>query len=432
MTIDRRRFLAGAGLATAAGALAATGPSPFTADDARGWRAVREQFELTPDYVHLGLFFITSHPRPVREAIERHRRGMDKNPLLYAGGHMHLEAEAQKAAADYLGAEAGEVALTDSTTMGLATVYHGLPLRAGQEILTTTHDHYATHESARLAAERVGATVRKIPLFDGFDSVSEDEIVGRIRRAVTPRTRAVGVTWVHSSSGVKLPLRAIAAALAEAHRGRAEEDRAFLIVDGVHGFGVEDEQAARTGCDFFVAGCHKWMFGPRGTGVVWAKRETWRLMRPTIPAFHGGPVAAWMRGETPPQEETDASWMTPGGFHSFEHRWALAEAFAFHKQLGRARVAARIHALNDQCKEGLARIPRVKLYTPRGSNLSAGLVCFDIEGLQPAEVVDRLLKRRILATTTPYAHSYARLAPSLLNTTEEIETTLKEIRALAS
>jgi selenocysteine lyase/cysteine desulfurase len=305
MTIDRRRFLAGAGLTAAASGVRGTAGarSPAETDAPRDWRAVREQFDLTPDYVHLGLFFITAHPRPVREAIERHRRGMDKNPLLYAGGHMHLEAAAQRAAAEYLGAEADEVALTDSTTMGLALVYHGLPLRAGQEILTTEHDHYSTHESARLAAERAGATLRKIPLYDRPDAASEDEIVARVARALTPRTRAVGVTWVHSSSGVKLPVRSIAGAVAEANRGRAEEDRAFLVVDGVHGFGVEDEQAAQTGCDFFVAGCHKWMFGPRGTGVVWAKRETWKQMRPTIPAFTGGPLAAWMRGEAPPRGE---------------------------------------------------------------------------------------------------------------------------------
>lgn len=434
MTMDRRHFLAGAGLAAAgAGALAADAlrPEPVAADPQREWRAVREQFDLDPDYVHLGLFFITSHPRPVREAIERHRRGMDRNPLLYAGGHMHLEAEAQKAAAEYLGAEPDEVALTDSTTMGLALVYQGMPLRAGQEILTTEHDHYSTHESARLAAERAGASVRRIPLFESPSTASEDEIVGRLRRAITPRTRAVGLTWVHSSTGMKLPLRAMAAAVAEANRGRAEEDRALLVVDGVHGFGVEDERAAQTGCDFFVAGCHKWLFGPRGTGVVWAKRETWKIMRPTIPAFHDGPAAAWMRGETPPQREMRASWVTPGGFHSFEHRWALAEAFAFHRRLGPGRVAARIHALNEQCKEGLAPMARVRLHTPRGSKLSAGLVCFEVEGLRPGEVVDRLLRRRILATTTPYATTYARLAPSLLNTEEEIETTLREIRALA-
>ncbi|MDQ3755530.1 MAG: aminotransferase class V-fold PLP-dependent enzyme, partial [Acidobacteriota bacterium] len=74
----------------------------------------------------------------------------------------------------------------------------------------------------------------------------------------------------------------------------------------------------------------------------------------------------------------------------------------------------------------------VKLYTPRGNKQSAGLVCFDVEGMKPKEVVSRLLARRIIASTAPYGVPYARLAPSLLNSPEEIETTLSEIRALAA
>jgi isopenicillin-N epimerase len=46
--------------------------------------------------------------------------------------------------------------------------------------------------------------------------------------------------------------------------------------------------------------------------------------------------------------------------------------------------------------------------------------------------VKRLLERRIIASTSPYAVSYVRLAPSLLNSPEEIEMTLREIRAFAS
>lgn len=456
MTLERRKFLAGAGLAVAAGALGGASlasrdtearggeardreaPARDT-DDTAGvagvepeWSWVRSQFDLASDFIHLGLFFIASHPRPVREAVERHRRAMDANPLLYVGGNIRkYEEEAQASAAEYLGGRPEEVALTDSTTMGLALVYQGLPLAAGQEILTTAHDHYSHHESARLAAERAGATVRRVALFDRLDSVSEDDIVARITRAVTARTRVVGVTWVHSSSGLKLPLRRIAEEIARTNRGRGERERVLLVVDGVHGLGVEDETIAETGVDLFVAGTHKWMFGPRGTGIVWARAETWQVMRPTIPAFTDATVGAWMRGENGPGARTQAAWVSPGGFHSFEHRWALPEAFEFHKRLGRARVAARIHALNEQCKEGLAAMRHVRLHTPRGSKLSAGLVCFDVEGMKPHEVTDRLLKRRILATTTPYATTHARLAPCLLNTPEEIERTLREIRAMA-
>ncbi len=436
MTINRRRFLTTTGFSVAAGALSASGPSSslmFASEpptNLHDWSAVRDQFAVSRDYIHLSSFFLASHPRPVREAIEKHRRAIDDNPFLYVERHMfEMPGQVRAAAAQYLGGKTEEVALTNSTTMGLAFVYHGLPIKAGQEILTTTHEHYVHHESIRLAAEKAGASVKKISLFDDFNSISEEDIVRRIKRAVGPKTRAVGITWVHSSSGLKLPVRRIAEMLAEVNAGRSEAERALLIVDGVHGLGVEDEWVAQMGCDFFVAGTHKWMFGPRGTGIVWAKADTWRQMRPNFPAFDFGPFAAWLRGETPPRG-MEASWVSPGGFQAFEYAWALPAAFAFHQRIGRARVAERIHSLNDRCKEMLARMSHIKLYTPRGNKLSSGLICFDVEGVKPEEVVARLLARRIIASTAPCGVPSARVAPSLLNSPEEVETTLREIRAL--
>ena len=123
--------------------------------------------------------------------------------------------------------------------------------------------------------------------------------------------------------------------------------------------------------------------------------------------------------------------MTPGGFHSFEHRWALDRAFGLHQEIGKARVAARIQELNSQLKEGLAAMPGITLHTPRDPALSAGLVCFEVAGLSQQAVVDRLRDRRIIATTTPYNPSYARLAAGLLNTPDEVETALRTVRALA-
>ncbi len=425
MTLDRRRFLTRTSFGLA-GALAAFPPGetatpivPSQSDPLRdGWEAVRGQFALARDYIHLGGFLLASHPAPVRDAIEAHRRGLDENPVdyLHAQGP-RCEHEVLDAAAHYLGARSSDIALTDSTTMGLGLLYNGLNLRAGQEILTTQHDYYATRESLNLKAKRTGASIRTIPLYERLDAVSEDSIVEAIVQALRPETRVIALTWVHSSTGLKLPIRRIADALDRVNAGREEPDRALLCVDGVHGFGVEDVAVAALGCDFFVAGCHKWLFGPRGTGLLWGHPRAWPAVTPTIPSFtYAG---------------TPASAMTPGGFHAFEHRWALTQAFQFHQQLGRSRVAARIHELNRQFKEGLAQMPSVTLYTPRSQTLSAGLICFDVAGLDPRTVVQRLAHQRIIATVTPYATSYARVAPSLLNSPEEIDRALAAIRGLA-
>jgi selenocysteine lyase/cysteine desulfurase len=238
----------------------------------------------------------------------------------------------------------------------------------------------------------------------------------------------VAVTWVHSATGVKLPIARFAAAIAELNKKRGEGDRILLCVDGVHGFGVERESPAELGCDFFSAGCHKWMFGPRGTGVLWGRPGAWKSHVGLIAAFEKAPYEAWMKGTTP--SGPGGVLATPGGFHTFEHRWALGEAFAFHKRLGRARVTARIHELGKQTREGLAAISGVKVHTPMSEALSAGLVCFEVQGMKAPEVVKRLLARKIIASVTPYATEYARFSPGILNTPDEIDRALREVRGL--
>jgi isopenicillin-N epimerase len=441
MPITRRNFLVSGSLSLAAGALSPllvqAGKTKASATaDLKDWESVRRQFDLAPDYIHLALFFLASHPRPVREAIEQYRAKIDANPLLSVDSAVfeqtdeNIPEQVCRAIANYIGGDAQDIALTQNTTTGLALLYHGLPLREGDEIVTTTHDHYVHHESIRLATGRCGATWRKIPLFDSYDSIAPDEIAERVRKAIGPKTRALGVTWVHSSSGVRLPIARIAESIAEANRGREEKDRVLLIVDGVHGLGVEDPKITAMGCDAFAAGTHKWMFGPRGTGFVWAKPAVWQKMRPVIPSFFSlEPYEAWAQ-EHEPQTPPRAAWFSPGGFQAFEHYWALPAAVRFHQNIGPARITARIHELNGQMKEGLARIPHVQLYTPRDENLSAGMVCFDVKGMNPQQVVKRLLDQRIAASTTPYRISYARVACSIVNTPQEVDAVLRAIRQL--
>lgn len=435
--INRRNFLVRSGLALGTALIASEVPSlsrsgALAATPSRSfdWQAVRDQFPLSRDLIHLAGFFLASHPTPVREAIERHRRGLDADPIGYWLAHeKEQEASVLRAAADYLGVSPTEIALTDSTTMGLGLLYGGLALQQDQEILTTTHDHYSTDVSLRLRAERTGATVRRISLYEELSTISRESLVKKLVGQVRDHTRIVAVTWVHSSTGLKLPIAEMAKALENINASRAEKDRIIFCVDGVHALGVEDFRLSDLGCDFFVAGTHKWMFGPRGTGFVWGHERAWPFANAIIPTFHSDAYDMWMR-VIPPRPLPMAIYMTPGGFHSFEHRWALDQAFVFHQAIGKPRVTQRIHDLNDHLKQGLAKMQHVTLRTPLSRDLSAGIVCFEVTGLKPDQVVRRLRERGIVASVTPYATQYARVAPGLLNSPEEIETVLKAIDEL--
>ena len=438
MALTRRSFLtAPTALAATAllpsGLLSALASQEGAPPDLSDWEKVRAQFVLDPAYAHFASFFLVSHPAPVRKAIDDYRRAIDSNPFLvlerglFEDEAHNVPLQVQAEIAEYLGGRAQDVCLTANTTTGLALVYHGLALTPGDEVLCTTHDHYSHHESIRLATERAGASMRKIPLFEDAATASIDSIIDALLAGIGPATRVVGLTWVHSSSGIRLPIREIASAL-RARQGAP----VLLVVDGVHGLGSTDETVATMGCDYFCAGTHKWMFAPRGTGLVWASAENWSRLRPLIPSFSDADqYVAWERQQAL-ASPNNANRMSPGGFVAYEHQWATAAAFRMHRQMGRKRVAARIGSLNDQCKAGLAQNPRVRIHTPRSAELSAGLVSFEVEGLKPGEVVQRLLARNIMASTSPYAITYARLAPSLVNTEEEVERAVRAVAEISA
>ena len=442
--LDRRDFLVRGGLLAGATTLAGAGgyvaarELARSEDDAQAagseaGKTDTRQFLLDPAYVNLTTFLLASHPRVVREAIERHRSGLDAGTALYLRqAEPMFEDEARDAAAEYLGTPAEQVALTDSTTMGLGLMYARLRLEPGDEVVTTEHDFYATHEPLRLREQLDGATVRRIRLYEEPENASVDAIVAAVSGALRPRTRALAVTWVHSSSGVKLPLREIAAAVARANRGRNDRERILLCVDGVHGFGAEDASPVDLGVDVFSSGCHKWLFGPRGTGLVWAAPHAWDRLAPTIPTFDGSAYVAWIEGRAPTQ--TPAGPLnTPGGFHSFEHRWALKEAFEFHRDFGRDKVASRTHALAKRLKEGLASIRGVTVKTPMEESLSAGLVCCDVSRRPARELVERLREEhKVVASVTPYATEYLRFGPSIANQEADVDRALEAVASLVA
>lgn len=450
--MQRRTFLKNASLALGSGILpaAAWPPEAHAAPSATGgaatrassatvgsatalnradWAELRDLFALSREHVHLATFLLASHPKPVAEAIERHRHGFDVNPAeYYALNSAEMDEAIPAAAAEYMGGKPDQVAMTDSTTMGLAMVASGLMLRPDDKVLHSEHDHYAMEQSFQLRAERTGARIRRVSLYDTPAEASVDQILTRLRAAITPATRVVAMTWVHSYSGVKLPIRAIGEMVAELNRTRDEADHILYLVDGVHGFGIEDIDVPSVGCDFFVAGTHKWLFGPRGTGVIWGSDRGWANCSAVVPSF-GAYYGVWLGYMTRDQVPV-GDYMTPGGFHAFDHRWALPEAFQLHLQLGKANVQKRIHELNTLTKEGLLEIDGVTLHTPLSPELSSGMVCFDYRDLNPYDVMMGLYGQGIISSTTPYRRSYARFAPSLINNEEEIERALVALASL--
>ncbi|WP_193076024.1 aminotransferase class V-fold PLP-dependent enzyme [Pseudomonas sp. FME51] len=417
---DRRTFLKHTGLLAASlpfagltnNGLAST-TLPSGADK---WSAFRQLFDVDEGYIHLANFLIAPHPRPVREAIEAYRAELDANPGLMMDYDSQItwnnEHNVRSWAARYLEVEPGQIALTGSTTQGLALVYGGVHIAPGQEILTSTHEHSSCYAALRFRSQGDGTPVRHIPLFENPHLVSTDEVLGSLQRELRSNTRVIGMTWVHSGSGVKLPIGEIGQWIREQNRSRNEEDQILFVVDGVHGFGVEDVSFSELNCDFLVAGTHKWLFGPRGTGVICSASQELQNISPTQATFS--------------PSDNFGTIMSPGGYHAFEHRWALANAFELQLQLGKADIQQRIHSLNSYCKQRLQELPNVELVTPLSPELSAGFSFFRIAGQDQEEVGAYLINNRVIVDSVHRdAGPVVRLAPGLLNNETEIDRVIE-------
>lgn len=170
-----------------------------------------------------------------------------------------------------------EVILTKGCTEGInlvATCLTGsspFRLKEGDEILVSTMEHHSNIVPWQLAAERVGATVRPIPVTDS----GEIDLDGYREMLKSGRVRVVAVVHVSNSLGTINPIKEIAR--------MAHEVGALVLVDGAQAgphtlVDVQDLDA-----DFYTLSCHK-IYAPTGVGVLFGKRH----LLEAFPPYHGG------------------------------------------------------------------------------------------------------------------------------------------------
>ena len=112
-------------------------------DESTRWKRVRREFTLSPGLVHLNCGTIGASPGLVTAAVIAYMQELEGNPMESMwGSSLGSQTEAVRAkAAEFLGAGKDEVVLTRNTTEGMNHVASGLDLKAGDEVLTTNHEH---------------------------------------------------------------------------------------------------------------------------------------------------------------------------------------------------------------------------------------------------------------------------------------------------
>ena len=408
--LSRREVLARAGLAAGALALGARlRPGRGCAESPRlGLGAVAVRARSRADPPHL----VPARDAPASGAGRDRgaRQRLDANPVEYLHGPGDQLSAAREAAGRFLGAAPSEVALTDSTTMGLGLLYTRLALGADDEVVTTEHDFYATHESP--AFRRAGAArqaLRRRP--PGLRGRDREPHPACGHRADAPGRAA----WVHSSTGVRLPLRSIAQAL---------PDR-VLVWSTAPRLGARAETVRDLGCD----ASSRLPNGSTGRedGVLWAKSAC-AGHAADDPVLRRVEHGAWVAGGVPAASRMDRPSRPAGSSRSSTGGPPRGVRLPPGDRPGARR--GRIRGLSSRLKAALVEVRGVRLRTPQSPGLSAGLVCFEVAGRDPTEVVSRLASRGIVASVTPYATRYVRLGPGIVNTPEHVDAAVRAIAAL--
>ena len=298
--------------------------------------------------MNTGTFGLT--PRAVRERVAAATRLFETNPVLQgykdAPGTVRGQAEATRAGiATLLGCSANEVLVTHGTSDALGQVAGAIvDFPAGARVLTSGAEHDGGVVCWRWLARRRGGFVDVVPCPP--EETDGAAIVERFAKAMRPDTKVICVSDVVAWTGLRLPIRELSE-LAHAHG-------ALMVVDGAQASGHVPIDVVAMGCDAYAASGHKWLLGPKGTGLLYVRKD---------PAQRIWPVA-WEDGVRVMNEGT-------GGV-PLPQVIGLGAAIEEYQRRGPAPEFARNVTLRNRLWEMLREVPGVvPLGPPRGPQATA-------------------------------------------------------------
>jgi selenocysteine lyase/cysteine desulfurase len=422
----RRRFLQtaaqAAGLAAAgAPALALNHPAPATslgpetppqgqgdADDERFWTEVRNRFPISRErgtYLNTGTLGPT--PDPVLQATIDHLRATAGQ---FRPGEYSLERLKETAAA-FIGAQPHEIVITRNATEAMNFVANGLELDAGDEILTSDHEHIGGLCCWQLAAKRRELTLTVVPL--PVPPREPGEILDAFRPAITPRTRVLSLSHVTFTTGLRTPVEDLARLCRE--RG------IVFVIDGAHPVGMLPVNVREIGADFYATSTHKWLCAPQGTGLLHIREDWLDRLWPTIAS--GGWDDASLKSDR----------FNHLGTVNDSLRAGLHAAFEFQAALGPERAWRRVLYLSQRLHDALANIPGISINTTRDPRMASGMVSFTLEGVPGLDLQKMLWERGPIRTRVigEYDYGFVRLSTHIFNTADEVDHVVAMIGEVA-
>ena len=429
--LSRRELLAAAAVAPVAAVL----PSGTVTGTPDPWAHVRRQFTIEEGLTYLNVGTYGPSTREVADAECRHRQAMNRNfgrffyERLMADDFVRLVDRT----ASFVGADRGDIAFTSGATESMSYIANGLELAAGDEVLTTAHEHQAGIYPWLLAARRRGITVRQIPLPTPIPSA--DEVLNRFEAAVGPRTRVLSFCHVQYTDGCRLPVRRLCA---------LARDRGLIsVVDGAQAVGMLAEPVSDLGCDLYATSLHKWLCGPYGTGLMVVAEGIRDRVLPTVVEAHDGWQSGDRFGRDPGEPALDFVGNWPDTMVKYStnlHYYgplfaALEPAMDLHEAIGRAEVEARGRALAGRLRTGLETIDGLHVLSPEPPELGTAITSFTVDGLDPRTLRRTLAGQGIVTryvNHAPFGFEAVRACTHIFNTEADVDRLVEAVRSLAA
>lgn len=250
--------------------------SPSTSDVADR-ASILAQFQLAPERIHLNHGSYGALPRSVAAEQERWRALIERDPTSFLTFEFPgLMRQAAGGVANRFGGRAEDWVFCENATSAVNSVLAGLVLEPGDEIVTTSHAYGAVLKAMRAWAARRGAVVgaADVPVF----LQNDDQVVEAVSAALGRRTRLLVVDHITSATAMVLPVKRI---VENAHKMGIP-----VLVDGAHAPGQVPLDVPAIGADWYTGNAHKWLFAPRGCGLLWTAPSR---QQETLPAIlsHG-------------------------------------------------------------------------------------------------------------------------------------------------
>ncbi len=381
-------------------------------DNETYWRNVRQMFPLTKDLAYLNNGTMGPSPYPVIEALHKGIAEGDEH-----GGYGGWEATSGKLA-KFVGANEDEIALTHNVTDGINIACWGLPLKKGDEVILTTHEHVG-NAFPWLCRQKLHGVVLKAYT----PGPTAEETLNRISALITKKTRAIATPHIPCTMGQVIPVKEICKL--------AKEKGIYSVIDGAHGPGMLMLDLHDIGCDTYASCCHKWMLGPKGTGFLYVRKD----FQDTLQAYFvggGSDTGTWNMATNPitGSDYAKSAHRYYGGTQAAGLYKGVDAAIDFIESIGMQNIHNRIKALGKYTQDQLLALgDKVELITPTEERSRCAVNGFRIKGVEYTKFYNTCSENKIrIRSVAENGLNSLRVSTHIYNNKDEIDQLVELVK----